>query len=770
MFYTKLILSTIVFLFSAIIYGQDYDFNKFERLKSQGKIPNEFLTLTSEKYAIAKEDEDLKDKGDKKVVDEFILKSNYSIDQLLQGGKVLFNDPVSQYINLVADELLKDDLSLRRNLRFYLIRSNVTNAFATNQGIIFLTTGLISQLANEAQLAFVLGHEISHYTNEHIIDGYIEKDAAQKGKGAYKKDDYDEKIKSLSAYSKEKEMEADIEGAKIYLKSKYDFNAMVSTFDVLQFSHLPFDDIKWSSDFISSKQFFIPEGVFLDSINPIQFEDDYDDSESSHPNIKSRRSNLLMGFERDDYPENINGKLFIVSKEMFFEARDLCRFESVRSFIINKKYGKAIYNIYMLLKKYPDNPFLELSLVKAFYGLTKYKNNGNFYDIAERPKNIEGESFTLHYFIKNDLSQEMLNVMAYRLAYDYKKKHAIIPAFATYEKMLFEEMVNHSGIQYADLKSVNFQEALLQHEKKEKEKNEESENKEGEADETIEEKEESLSKYEKIRKKIGVNEKNEIIKVTEEPSVNNFYLFGLSDLINQPSFKSRWDEVKEAYEEKDDDNDLTYEEISDFNKKKKKQGLKLGIDKIVVVDPMFERYDLRKGKNLPLVSEKTKITLSNTYLKSAEIKGMEMEILDSKMMNPADLDKFNELSLVNEWLTERLNHDEDIDFYSSTSPAMDALRKKYGTDYFLFSSLLSAKIPKKYLGATIILGILVPYTLPFAIYKLASSNNECLFTFALFDVSNGDIIYIDSREIGQKHNDGLINSHVYDLIYQIHER
>ena len=41
------------------------------------------------------------------------------------------------------------------------------NAFATPNGIVVVNSGLIEMLENEAQLAAVVGHEISHATHEH---------------------------------------------------------------------------------------------------------------------------------------------------------------------------------------------------------------------------------------------------------------------------------------------------------------------------------------------------------------------------------------------------------------------------------------------------------------------------------------------------------------------------------------------------------------------------------------------------------------------------
>jgi hypothetical protein len=51
--------------------------------------------------------------------------------------------------------------------RFYVIEDDSFNAFALPDGSVFVHTGLLKMLKNEAQLAAVLGHEIAHVTYEH---------------------------------------------------------------------------------------------------------------------------------------------------------------------------------------------------------------------------------------------------------------------------------------------------------------------------------------------------------------------------------------------------------------------------------------------------------------------------------------------------------------------------------------------------------------------------------------------------------------------------
>ena len=61
--------------------------------------------------------------------------------------------------------------------RFRAIRDLEINAFALPNGSIYVTTGLLSRMENEAQLAGVLAHEVTHVTNRHT---YLEYRSARK--------------------------------------------------------------------------------------------------------------------------------------------------------------------------------------------------------------------------------------------------------------------------------------------------------------------------------------------------------------------------------------------------------------------------------------------------------------------------------------------------------------------------------------------------------------------------------------------------------------
>ncbi len=81
----------------------------------------------------------------------------------------IVDDPVIvNYINKIGKKILANFPSQPFEYRFYVVKEDVYNAFATAAGHIFIYTGLIAAMDNEDELAGILSHEISHVYCRHI--------------------------------------------------------------------------------------------------------------------------------------------------------------------------------------------------------------------------------------------------------------------------------------------------------------------------------------------------------------------------------------------------------------------------------------------------------------------------------------------------------------------------------------------------------------------------------------------------------------------------
>src|SRR5207249_4619114 len=58
------------------------------------------------------------------------------------------------------------------HFQFSVISDPTLNAFALPDGSIFVHTGLLARVENDAQLAAILGHETAHVTQRHGAQGY----------------------------------------------------------------------------------------------------------------------------------------------------------------------------------------------------------------------------------------------------------------------------------------------------------------------------------------------------------------------------------------------------------------------------------------------------------------------------------------------------------------------------------------------------------------------------------------------------------------------
>ncbi len=159
-------------------------------------------------------------------------------------GRYKFYDSkdINIYINKVGKYLAMFSGRGEIEFRFGVIDSEDVNAYSTPGGYIFITTGALKKIKNEAELAGILAHEIGHITSMHVI-----KELGIKGKGKTSKglvliisggiqvmgatfvDIIDKATDILleKGFKKEQELEADRVAVMIMAMAGYDPNAYV---------------------------------------------------------------------------------------------------------------------------------------------------------------------------------------------------------------------------------------------------------------------------------------------------------------------------------------------------------------------------------------------------------------------------------------------------------------------------------------------------------------------------------------------------------------
>ena len=95
-----------------------------------------------------------------------IGEQNYAPMRQMQGGDYVADKEVVAYVNEIGQKLAA--VSDRRlPYEFKVLNNSTPNAWALPGGKIVINRGLLTELENEAQLAAVLGHEITHAAAKH---------------------------------------------------------------------------------------------------------------------------------------------------------------------------------------------------------------------------------------------------------------------------------------------------------------------------------------------------------------------------------------------------------------------------------------------------------------------------------------------------------------------------------------------------------------------------------------------------------------------------
>ncbi|MEJ2171048.1 MAG: M48 family metalloprotease, partial [Desulfobacterales bacterium] len=89
----------------------------------------------------------------------------------LNQSNLIYDDPeLTAYVNEVAQNLVPADVrEMGITIEVKIIKNPLLNAFAYPNGVIYVHTGILAKMDNEAQLSTLLGHEMTHITHRHAI-------------------------------------------------------------------------------------------------------------------------------------------------------------------------------------------------------------------------------------------------------------------------------------------------------------------------------------------------------------------------------------------------------------------------------------------------------------------------------------------------------------------------------------------------------------------------------------------------------------------------
>ncbi|MEM6650478.1 MAG: M48 family metalloprotease [Pseudomonadota bacterium] len=153
-------------------------------------------------------------------------------EDLKTSSQVERDAQLNQYIREVTCRVVTDDAC--KDLRIYVIKENNFNASMAPNGMMLIHTGLLLRMENEAQLAYIIGHEFAHFYHRHSLEIFRHRKNVETATLALRmisigsqptdllKQSYLQLTQTIYAFSRKAEREADAGGFHLMQRAGYD--------------------------------------------------------------------------------------------------------------------------------------------------------------------------------------------------------------------------------------------------------------------------------------------------------------------------------------------------------------------------------------------------------------------------------------------------------------------------------------------------------------------------------------------------------------------
>jgi beta-barrel assembly-enhancing protease len=106
-------------------------------------------------------------------------------DKVVEEFGVYQDANVTKYVTLVGAVLAQASSRPNLDWQFVVLDTEGVNAFAAPGGFVHITKGLLGLMKNEAELAGVLAHELTHVTEKHTVNAIQHGDAVKVGSDSF---------------------------------------------------------------------------------------------------------------------------------------------------------------------------------------------------------------------------------------------------------------------------------------------------------------------------------------------------------------------------------------------------------------------------------------------------------------------------------------------------------------------------------------------------------------------------------------------------------
>lgn len=287
------------------------------------------------------------------------------------------------YMQFIFNEILTSNGLDKSKFKLRIARYPVPNATCDGSGNISFYIGLLKKMETEAQIAFILSHEIAHQLLNHVDSKVMEavkfkysKELKEELKEISKMEygfgeKYLEYMKNVAYDSKkhhrDQESSADSLGLELLLKTRYNPWESLRVMDILDSCEVDTFTIDYARYFHSQSHPFNPAWIAKTKTLGFGNKDAFNLSEDSlktHPDCDKRWDLLKATLKNRNIPI-ASDRDFIQSRDKLEEIRDACRFEELQYLLDFEMYGILVYYGLNLCREEPDDAMPYVTVAKS---------------------------------------------------------------------------------------------------------------------------------------------------------------------------------------------------------------------------------------------------------------------------------------------------------------------------------------------------------------------------------------------------------------------
>ena len=283
-----------------------------------------------------------------------ILASTQTQYSYLSSGRLLFNDEIGIYLNQLADSLLRNDSVTRNQLKIYVYYSAGNNAICFPNGLILIELGLIAQMENEDEMAFMLSHEIAHYMDG---DFYTEENPVKPDR-----ENFDGDLTKFLDFKHDREEEADLFAFELYKKAKFSQGQALRAFDIMQRNWMVPISMPFTISIFEDSAFHYPTEYDSLSDRPASGLQESFFNSSTQESFATRKSKLAVYYKLDT--ANIKAKQ---GSNEFNKLNNLAVYNCGLVSLERQHFSAALYAGYYLRHDPKNREVADLLIDKVLY-------------------------------------------------------------------------------------------------------------------------------------------------------------------------------------------------------------------------------------------------------------------------------------------------------------------------------------------------------------------------------------------------------------------